>query len=400
MSEWGRTLPAPIARQSSSYRRITPMPSSASNRRLTLRAQLAAAAALALVLFGAIPLDPPALAATATEMPADLSARVALLLPSVVAIKTKANAAQGSTTFEGSGFIVDPAGLIITNRHVIQGAFEIVATLPGRLPMPAKAVFVSERLDLAFLKVDAGQPLPPVKLGDSATVKIGDPVLLIGNALGLRTAVSAGIISAVNCDLGDTMYDHYFQTDGALNHGNSGGPMFNLRGEVIAIDTGLISSPGNSGSVGVGFSMPINDAKFVYDQYAKTGHVSAGFVGVRGQRVTDELAEAFGLKSASGAIVTQVDPHGPAAGKILDGDIVLQVNDQDASDMPAVARLVAMASNGEAINVRLLRGGKEETVVINVKQMTSDEKAAMMALGHAPAGSMPFATPSKPGMKL
>ena len=342
----------------------------------------------------------PVLADNVANVPADLAARVAPLLPSIAAIRTKASTSQGSTFFEGSGFIVDPSGLLLTNRHVIQGAYEISVTLPGLPPLIAKPAFISERLDLALLKVDAGRPLTPLKLGDSDTVKVGDPVLLIGNALGLHTALSSGVISAINCDLGDTMYDHYFQTDGALNHGNSGGPMFNMKGEVIAVDTGLMSSPGNTGSIGIGFSMPINDAKFIMDQYVKTGRVSVGFVGVRGQRITDELAEAFGLKSTRGALVTEVDPKGPAAGKVFVGDIVLRVNDQDASDLPAVARLVAATPNGASLDVHLLRDDTEKTVAVTVAQLTVNEKQAMRVLGHAPAESIPFVTPSKPGMSF
>ena len=369
-------------------------------KRLVALLAQSGAAAVAVAILGTPSLAPPAVAATVTEMPADLATRVATLLPSVARIRTKAATAQGSTFFQGSGFVVDPSGLIITNRHVIQGAYEIIVTLPDLPPLVAKPAYISERLDLAILKVDADRPLPPVKLGDSSMVRVGDPVLLIGNALGLGTALSTGVISAVNCDIGDTMYDHYFQTDGALNHGNSGGPMFNINGEVIAIDTGLVSSPGNTGSVGIGFSLPINDAKFVYDQFVKTGQVSVGFIGVRGQRITDELAEAFGLKSTRGAIVTEVDPRGPAAGKILDGDIVLRFNGQDASDLPAVARLVATAPNGAPIEVQLLRGQEEKTVAIAVKQLTANEKRAMEILGHAPADSVPLVTPSKPGMSF
>ena len=340
----------------------------------------------------------PALADSVANVPAELADRVATLLPSIAEIRTKADAGQGSTFLEGSGFVIDPSGLILTNRHVIQGAYEIMVTLPGLPRLIAEPAFISVSLDLALLKVEAARPLTPVKLGDSDIVKVGDPVLLIGNALGQRTALSSGVISAVNCDLGDTMYNHYFQTDGALNHGNSGGPMFNMKDEVIAVNTGLMSSPGNTGSVGLGFSMPINDAKFVMDQFLKSGEVSAGFIGVRGQRITDELAEAFGLKSARGALVTEVDPKSTAAGKIFVGDILLRVNDQDASDLPAVARLVAMTPDGTSIDVHLLRDDTERSVAVTVTQKIVNEKQAMSVLGHAPAESIPFVTPSKPGM--
>lgn len=341
-----------------------------------------------------------ALADDVANVPPQLAAEVATLLPSIAEIKTKADAGQGSTFFEGSGFVIEPSGLILTNRHVIQGAYEIMVTLPGLPRLIAKPAYVSSLLDLAILKVDAGRPLTPAKLGNSDTVKVGDPVFLIGNALGLHTALSSGVISAVNCDLGDTMYDHYFQTDGALNHGNSGGPMYNVKGEVIAVNTGLMSSPGNTGSIGIGFAMPINDARFIMDQFLKTGEVSAGFVGVRAQRITDELAEAFGLKSTRGALVTEVDPKGPAAGKISVGDIVLRVGDQDASDMPAVARLIAKTPNDTSLDVHLLHDDIEKAVTVTVTQKVVNEKQAMSVLGHAPADSIPFVTPSKPGMNF
>ena len=321
-------------------------------------------------------------------------------MSSVANIKTTLSSPQGTMFIEGSGFVIDPSGLILTNRHVIAGAYKITVNLPELPPMTAKAEFISPQLDLAILKVEADKPLPAVKLGDSDTVKVGDRVLLIGNALGLRRALSTGVISALNADIGDTMYDHYFQTDGALNHGNSGGPMFDLKGEVVAIDTALISSPGNTGSIGIGFAMPINDAKFIVDQFRKTGQVSAGFVGVRAQRINDDLAEAFGLKSTVGAIVTQVDPKGPAAGKVLDGDVILSVNGQDASDMPAVARLVATTPNGGVLDVRLRRGDEEKSVTVPVVRVTVNEQQAMTVLGHAPEQRTVFATPSKPGMEL
>ena len=355
---------------------------------------LAAAAALAPVLP-----TRPVLGATA-DVPSGLAERVAGLSPSVVEIKTVATTPQGRMFFEGSGFVIDPSGLIVTNRHVILGAYEITAIVPGFRPLSAKPVFISQRLDLAILKVEAPRPLPPVKLGDSDAVRIGDPVLLLGNPLGVGRSLSTGVISALNRDIGETMYDHFFQTDAALNHGNSGGPMFNLAGEVIAINTGLTSSPGNTGSIGIGYSLPINDAKFLIDQFLKTGHVHVGTVGVRAQRITTDLAAAFGLDAPRGAIVTEVDPKGPAAGKIRNGDIILGVNDEDASDTRAIARLIAEAPAGEAVRVRLLRNGAEQSVAVAVAQENNDPKIAMAVLGRVPAEHTAFATPSNPGMGL
>ena len=357
---------------------------------------IALASAVALI-SGSAP--HPVLAATA-ELPSGLAARVAALTPSVVEIKTVASTAKGRMFFEGAGFVIDPSGLIATNRHVIAGAYEITVIAPDFPPLPAKAAFISQQLDLAILKVDARRPMPAVKLGDSDTVRIGDSVLLIGNPLGIGRSLSTGVISALNRDIGETMYDHFFQTDAALNHGNSGGPMFNMDGEVIAINTGLTSSPGNTGSIGIGYSLPINDAKFLIDQFLKTGQVHSGSIGLRAQRVTKDLAAAFGLDTLRGAIVTQVDRNAPAAGKIRKGDILLRVNDQDASDTRAVARLIAETPAGEAVQVRLLRGGVEQTVAVTVVQEANDPKIAMAILGHAPSERMTFATPSNPGMRL
>jgi serine protease Do len=339
------------------------------------------------------------LAATA-ELPSGLAARVAALTPSVVEIKTIATTAQGRMFFEGAGFVIDPSGLIATNRHVIAGAYEITAIVPDFPPLSAKAVFISEYIDLAILKVDAGRPLPAVKFGDSDTVRIGDPVLLLGNPLGIGGSLSTGVISALNRDIGETMFDHFFQTDAALNHGNSGGPMFNMDGEVIAINTGLTSSPNNTGSIGIGYSLPINDARFIIDQFLKTGHVAGGSIGLRAQRITKDLAEAFGLDSPRGAIVNEVDAKGPAAGKVRNGDILLRVSDQDASDTRAVARLIAGTPPGDTVQVQLLRDGAEQTVTVTVAQVIDDPKIAMAVLGHVPAEHTAFATPSNPGMEV
>lgn len=340
-------------------------------------------------------------AATPTAgIPADLAARVGALMPSVAVIKIIVGTPQGSQFFEGAGFVVDPAGLIATNRHVVAGAYDISVLLPDRPPLTGKVVYASPLIDLAILKVDTDKPLPAVKLGDSNTVQIGDPVLLIGNPLGIGRSLSTGVISALNRNIGETMYDHFFQTDGALNHGNSGGPMFNLDGEVIAINTALTSSPGNTGSIGIGYALPINDAKFVINQFLKTGEVHVSTAGVRGQRVTKELAEAFGLGSVQGAIVTEVDPKGPAFGKIRDGDIILTVNDQDASDTAAVARLIAATPAGQSLRVRLQRDGKEQTLVVPVVPLPDDPRYAMSIMGHAPAERMAFATPSRPGLEF
>ena len=326
--------------------------------------------------------------------------QIGSLWRAVVAIRTLATTPQGSWIFEGSGFIIDPSGIVVTNRHVIAGSYQITVTVPGLPPLKAKPLYISEGIDLALLKVDAGRPLPVVKLGDSDKVRIGDQVMLVGNPLGIGQSLSFGVVSGLNRNIGETLYDHFIQTDAALNHGNSGGAMFNMAGEVVGIDTGLTSSPGNTGSIGIGYAMPINDAKFVIEQYLRDGRVIHGTVGVQGQRMTDDLAAAFGLDSARGAIVTGVDEHGPAAGKIRGGDIVLRVGTQDASDTRAVARLIASTPPGQSLEVKLLRAGVEQTVSVTVAMAENDPKKAMALLGRPPEAAEVFATPSEPGMKL
>jgi serine protease Do len=295
---------------------------------------------------------------------------------------------KGRMYFDGSGLIIESAGIIVTNRHVLAGADQIMVTVPGLLPLKGEPLFISEEIDIALLKVDAGQKLPTATLGDS--VSVGDTVMLVGNALGVGGSRSVGVISALDRDIGDAHYDHFFQTDGALNHGNSGGPMFDLQDEVIAIDTGLTSSPGNTGSVGIGYAMPINDVKFVIEQYLRDRRVNWGTVGVTSQRITEDLAVAFGLHGARGAIVTGVAEHSPASGKIREGDIILPVGAQDASDVRAVSRLIAEAPPGQSLDVMLLRAGVEQTVSITVAMSESDPKKAMALLGRPQEESKAF----------
>jgi serine protease Do len=342
----------------------------------------------------------PAQPAHAGVLVPSLAGEVTTLLPSVVAIKTIAMTPSGRMFFDGSGFIIDASGIIATNRHVIANANTISVIVPGIGPLPATALYISEGIDLALLKVDAGRPLPTVKFGDSDKAQIGDQVMLIGNPLGVGESVSVGVISALNKDIGETLYDHFFQTDAALNHGNSGGAMFNMAGEIIGINTGLTSSDGNTGNVGIGYTMPINDAKFIFDQFLRTGTVISGTAGVHGQKITPDLAEAFGMKEAKGAIITGVVDNGPSAGKVFPGDIILSVNSLDATDTRAVARLIALTPPGKDVEVKLLRGGTEMTVTIAIGLAKWDPKKMAAWLGREQGSSKRAATPSLPGMEL
>jgi serine protease Do len=225
-------------------------------------------------------------------------------------------------------------------------------------------------------------------------------VLVIGNPLGVGESLSEGVVSALNRDIRETPFDNFIQTDAAINHGNSGGPMFNLAGEVIGINTALYSSPGNTGSIGLGFAMPINDAKYIIDQFLKSGRVRGGWIGVEVEHLTPELAAAFGLAEPRGAIVARVDPSGPAGGgKIRVGDIILEVDGKAVSDPRAVARLVAQDDTGTILPVVLLRDGVRHTVNVTVAETVNDPKHAMAVLGRMESEMM-SATPSDPGMTL
>ena len=352
------------------------------------------------IFVAAMLLAAPPAPAAAADVPASLADQLDVLLPAVVEVETLIATPHGKMYSIGSGFVIDPKGVIVTNRHVVAGSYEILVTVPGIGKLKAEPMYISEGIDLALLKIDAGRALPFVKLGDSDKVRVGDRVMLLGDPLGVGESVSFGVVSALNRDIGETLYDHFIQTDAALNHGNSGGAMVDMAGEVVAINTGLSSSPGNTGSVGVGYSMPINDAKFIINQFLRDGQVIVGTVGVHAQKVTEDLATAFGLTAARGAIVTGVDAHGPADGKILPGDIVLTVGAQDASDTHAVARLIAVTPPGQTLDVTLLRAGAEQAVTLAVAASTSGAKTGLSYLGRAPAQSMEFATPSDPGMEL
>src|SRR5579871_2278574 len=217
--------------------------------------------------------SPPALAAPAPGV--DLHELVARLLPSVVNISTVTHGKNGGPdkNFVGSGFFVDERGLILTNRHVIANADEIYGTLNDGTRLTATPLYVSPDLDLAVLKVSANKPLPVIKWGDSSAMKQGDPVIAIGNPLGLGSTVTSGIISALDRDIRSSRYDSFLQTDAAINHGNSGGPLFNLQGEVIGVNTAIYSPTEDSGSIGLNFAIPGNDAQYVLNNLKEFGRV-------------------------------------------------------------------------------------------------------------------------------
>jgi serine protease Do len=272
----------------------------------------------------------------------------------------------------GSGFIIDPSGLVVTNNHVIDGADEITVTLQDNTVLKATLVGRDETGDIALLKVTPEKPLPSVPFGDSDHARVGDWVVAIGNPFGLGGTVTAGIVSARGRDIRQGPYDDFIQTDAAINRGNSGGPLFNMEGQVIGINTAIYSPSG--GSIGIGFSIPSNMAKADVEQLRNYGHPRRGWLGVRIQQVTPDIAESLGLHDPSGAMVAGVNDGGPAANaNIRNGDIILKFNNQDVKEMRNLPRIVADSEVGQKVPVLLWRDGKEVTVQATLAEKPDDQ---------------------------
>jgi serine protease Do len=275
----------------------------------------------------------------------------------------------------GSGFIIDPSGLIVTNNHVIADADEINVILNDGTKLPAELVGKDSKADLALLRVHADHPLKAVAFGDSDKLRLGEWVIAIGNPFSLGGTVTAGIVSARNRDIQSGPYDNYIQTDAAINRGNSGGPLFNLNGEVIGINTAIISPTG--GSIGLGFAVPSDAAIPVLDQLRQFGEARRGWLGVRIQQVTDDIAESLSIKPAHGALVAGVDDKGPAKpGGIEPGDVVVKFDGHDIKEMRDLPRIVADTPIGKQVDVVIIRKGKEETHQVKIGRLDETEKVA------------------------
>jgi len=288
----------------------------------------------------------------------------------------------------GSGFVIDPAGYIVTNNHVIDGADEISVTLQDNTTLKAKVIGKDERVDLALLKVETDKPMPFVPFADSDASRVGDWVLAIGNPFGLGGSVTAGIVSARGRDIRQGPYDDFIQTDAAINKGNSGGPLFNMDGQVIGINTAIYSPTG--GSVGIGFSLPSNLAKTVVAQLKEFGRARRGWLGVRIQQVTPDIAEGLGLKDSQGAMVAGVNDGGPAdVAKIKSGDVILKFNNQDVREMKNLPRIVAETAIGKDVPVVLWRDGKQLTLQASIGELPDDIQQASTTdkPGRPPAAS-------------
>jgi len=322
------------------------------------------AATLALPLLGAAP---PAQAQLTNLLPFGQTNRIAKTLPSVVsitmiAIENDENGAPRRSEHFGSGFVVDPSGVIATNRHVVAGMSEFTVTLSNGNQLKAKVLAVASNIDIALLKIDPDKPLPAVKWGDSDKIRIGDHVFAIGNPLGVGQSVSTGIISGLNRNIRISPYDDFIQTDAAINHGNSGGALVDSKGEVVGVNTAIFS-PGDTGSIGIGFAIPANDAQFVIDQLRRFGRVHLGWFGVRSQDVSSDMADSLGLGKPRGVVVAGVEPNSPAAAADLQiGDVILSAAGQPAKDTRALARVVSRSKIGTPIPVVIFRDGKEVTV--------------------------------------
>ena len=265
----------------------------------------------------------------------------------------------------GSGFIIDPSGLIVTNNHVIANAEEITVTLSDDTTLRAQVVGRDPVTDLALLKVEPKGPLPAAQWGDSGKTKVGDWVLAIGNPFGLGGSVTSGIISATARDIRSGPYDDYLQTDASINRGNSGGPMFNLAGEVIGINTAIYSPSG--GSIGIGFAIPTALAQPIVEQLKATGKVERGWIGARIQPVSDEIAESIGLDKGRGAMIASIDPASPAAQvKLLPGDVILSYDGKPIERSRQLPRLVADTPPERAVKLTMWRDGKEHEVDVKI----------------------------------
>ncbi len=275
----------------------------------------------------------------------------------------------------GSGFVIDAKGLIVTNNHVIDDATEIVVSFNSGRELPAKLVGRDPKTDVALLKVESKEPLPFVEFGDSDHARVGDWVLAIGNPFGLGGSVTAGIVSARGRDINAGPYDDFIQTDASINRGNSGGPMFNMDGKVIGVNSMIFSPSG--GSVGIGFAIPAKTVQAVIKDIEAFGRARRGWLGVTIQHVSDDIAESLGMDRARGALVQGVQDGSPAAEAGLEaGDVIVAFDGKPVDEMRRLPRIVAETGIGKTVSVDFIRGGKQMSRKVKVAEMAEDTKQA------------------------
>lgn len=292
------------------------------------------------------------------------------LLPAVVNISITSNI---STNQEfGSGFLISKDGFIVTNNHVIDEASDISVALNSGEKFKAKIVSIDKKTDIALLKITTDKELKFAKFGDSTKARIGDWVIVVGNPFGLGISVSTGIVSAKGRNVPNGQIEEFIQTDAAINNGNSGGPMFNLKGEVIGISTSILSPSG--GNVGIGFAIPSSTAAQIVKQLKDKGEVIRGWIGVSVQDVSDEIAESMKIEKSRGAFVTEITKDGPAdqAG-ILPTDIITKIDESEVTEMRILPRIISRYPVGKVAKITLLRRGKVKVVNVKIARMKEDE---------------------------
>jgi serine protease Do len=291
----------------------------------------------------------------------------------------------------GSGFVIDASGIIVTNNHVIDGANDITVIFTNGEKLKAELVGKDPKVDVAVLRVKPDKPLKAVNFGDSTKVRVGDWVMAVGNPFGLGGTVTAGIISARNRNIDNGPYDNYIQTDAAINKGNSGGPLFDMDGEVIGINTAILSPSG--GSIGIGFATPAATVMPVITQLRQFGETRRGWLGVRIQEVDDAIAESLNLGTARGALVAGVDDDGPSkSAGIKTGDVITKFDGQDIAHSRDLPRIVADTPVGKSVDVMVVRNGKQQDLQVTLGRLKEEQQASLESSGQsnpaAPGGSV------------
>ncbi len=299
---------------------------------------------------------------------------IAAALPAVVSILTakfvgdpEHGMALRRINGYGSGFIVDPGGVIVTNRHVVEGMSDVIVTFHDQRRVRARPIYVGEGIDLALLRVEAHSPLPTLTFGDSDKVEVGDEVAAVGNPLELGGSVSSGIVSGLNRDIHSGPYDDFIQTDAAINHGNSGGPLIDTLGQVIGVNTAIYSPSDTSGSIGIGFAAPSNDVRFVVEEVLRYGRIRAGWLGLDAQTMKPAIAEAIGAPQLRGSIIAHIQKDAPAlVAGLRVGDVVTKVGNRTPQDSRALARAVAETPPGGTVAITVWRDGQELTIPVKL----------------------------------